>query len=99
MISEAKDGASALRRLAEAPAPDVVLLDYLLPDSRDLDLLAAVKRLVPATRVILMSAYLSPETTKDALAKGAFTVVTKPIDMKDVSALVQAAAAHPVAPA
>jgi DNA-binding NtrC family response regulator len=66
----------------------VVLLDYQLPDSRDLELLAAVRRLAPKSAIILMSAFLTPEITRQALAGGASQVVAKPIDMRDVRALV-----------
>jgi len=41
---------------------DVVLLDYRLPDSRDLTLLCAVRRLSPRTRVLMMSAYAGSRT-------------------------------------
>ena len=71
---------------------DVVLLDYRLPDSNDLGLLSTVRRLSPDTQVILMSAYCTPEVTKEALSLGAYRVVSKPINMSDVSGLVSEAA-------
>jgi DNA-binding NarL/FixJ family response regulator len=96
VVTEASDGEAAVRALANAPAPDVVLLDYQLPDSRDLRLLSTVRRLAPHSRVILMSAYCTPEIAKQALALGAYRVVSKPIDMHDVPALVrEAAGSHP----
>jgi DNA-binding NtrC family response regulator len=95
IVTEAGSGAEALRALSEAKEPiDVVLLDYKLPDVHNLSLLSTVRRLSPASRVILMSAYATPEIAKDALAQGAVRVVNKPIDMHDVPALV-----HDVAPA
>jgi DNA-binding NtrC family response regulator len=95
IVTEARSGAAALRALSEAKEPiDVVLLDYKLPDVHNLSLLSTVRRLSPASRVILMSAYATPEIAKDALAQGAVRVVNKPIDMHDVPALV-----HDVVPA
>jgi DNA-binding NtrC family response regulator len=89
LVTEARSGAAAVRALSEASEPiDVVLLDYKLPDVKSLSLLATVRRLSPSSRVILMSAYATPEIAKDALALGAFRVVNKPIDMHDVPALV-----------
>jgi len=92
-VTEAGDGAMAIRALANALEPDVVMLDYRLPDSQDLGLLSTVRRLAPDSRVILMSAYCTPEIVRQALALGAYCVVNKPLDMCDVPALVRDAAA------
>jgi two-component system KDP operon response regulator KdpE len=93
IVTEARSGAAALRALSEAKEPiDVMLLDYKLPDVHNLSLLSTVRRLSPASHVILMSAYATPEIAKNALALGACRVVNKPIDMHDVPALVHDAA-------
>ena len=88
-VLEAADGATALRTLTEVSDPvDVVLLDFRLPDSNDLTLLANIRRLTPLSAVVLMSAYGTPEVTKGALALGVYRVLNKPIDMHDVGLLV-----------
>jgi two-component system KDP operon response regulator KdpE len=93
IVTEAGSGAAAVRALSDARQPmDVVLLDYKLPDVNNLSLLAAVRRLSPSSRVILMSAFATPEVARDAFALGAARVVNKPIDMHDVPALVHDAA-------
>jgi CheY-like chemotaxis protein len=89
IVSEACSGATAIRSLNDAHGDvDVVLLDYELPDSHDLTLLSTVRRLAPSSRVILMSAYFTPAMRRDALALGADRVVSKPIDMDDLPAIV-----------
>jgi DNA-binding NtrC family response regulator len=89
---EATDGGSAVRALSEASIPfDVVLLDFRLPDSNDLTLLSKVRRLSPATQVILMTAYGTLEVVTGAMALGVFRVVGKPLEMTEVSALVSQA--------
>ena len=96
IVTEARTGAAAIRAMTDAPEPaDVVLLDYYLPDSRNLALLATLRRLFPSSRVILMSANFQPETAGDALALGAYCVIHKPIDMHDVPALVHGAVSSP----
>src|SRR5687768_15429921 len=40
---------------------DVVLLDFRLPDSDDLRLLADIRQLTPASAVVLMTAFGTPE--------------------------------------
>ena len=76
IVTEASTAAATTRALTECREPiDVVLLDYQLSDVHDLSLLAAVRRLSPTSRVILMSAHTTPEIAKEALALGAVRVV------------------------
>ena len=63
---------------------DVILLDYRLPDSDDLALLANVRRLSPHTPVVLMSAFGAPEVVQGALDLGANRIVSKPFDMNEI---------------
>ncbi len=93
-VTEAGDGKEALRVVTRAAnRPDVVLLDYRLPDSNDLSLFAAIKRELPEIPIILMTAYGSPEITAGALALGAYRVVSKPFEVQDLVTLVQEARA------
>jgi two-component system nitrogen regulation response regulator GlnG len=82
-VVEAGDGTSAVRTLSGGTEPfDVVLLDYRLPDSNDLGLLARIRRLLPRSAVLLMTAFGTPEITRGALELGAYGVVDKPFDMQ-----------------
>ena len=89
---EAVDGGTAKRAVGQASPPfDVVLLDFRLPDSNDLALLAHLRRLAPNTQIILMTAYGTPEVVQGALDLGVFRVVGKPLEMTEVPALVSQA--------
>jgi len=91
-IVEASDGAGAVNAVRESMLPiDVVLLDYRLPDSRDLRLLANLRRLSPSSAIVVMTAEGTPEMTASALHLGAFHVLAKPFDMSDIAGVVQRA--------
>ena len=95
-VLEADDAESAIRTLGEMPEPaDVVLLDYRLPDSNDLTLLATIRRLAPNSAVVMMTAYGTPEVTRAALELGAYGVVDKPFDMHDLQPILLDAIAAP----
>jgi len=87
-VTEAADGASAVRALSGDGPFDVVLLDYRLPDSNDLNLLSTIRRQMPQSAVIMMTAYGAPEMTSGALALGAYRVVPKPFEVHDLVSLV-----------
>ena len=88
-VTEAQDAASTLQALADAQKPDLVLLDFRLPDSNDLGLLAKIRRIAPATTVIMMTAFGTPDVTAGALELGAMQVLSKPFNMHDLEGVVR----------
>jgi DNA-binding NtrC family response regulator len=88
-VIEAQDAASALRALADAPDTDLVLLDFRLPDSNDLGLLAEIRRIAPGAPVIMMTAFGTPDVTASALKLGASKVLNKPFNMHDLEGLIR----------
>jgi DNA-binding NtrC family response regulator len=88
VIIEAEDGEGAIRALTTASESiDAVVLDYRLPDSNDLTLLAAIRRLSSGSAVILMTAYNASEIARGALDLGAYHLLHKPFDMHDLEPL------------
>ena len=84
-VIEAEDAESAIRTLRDMTEPtDAVLLDYRLPDSNDLELLATIRRLAPHAAVLMMTAFGGPDVIRGALELGAYGVVDKPFDMHDL---------------
>ena len=91
-VLEASDGAQTVRALADATnQPDVVLLDYRLPDSNDLTLLSKVRQMAPRAAVIMMTAYGIPEMFERAVAMGAYCVLAKPFDVGELPGLIRKA--------
>ena len=87
-VVEAGDAESAIRSVSAGEPFDVVLLDYRLPDSNDLNLLATIRKLAPASAVIMMTAFGTPEVITGALKLGAYQVISKPFEVHEVAALV-----------
>ena len=91
-VLQAADGQGAVEALTGASRPvDVIMLDYRLPDSNNLQLLARIRAMSPRSRVVLMTAFGTPELASEALRLGVFCVVNKPIDMREVADLVSRA--------
>ena len=88
-VEEAGSAKQTLATLSAGSTPDVILLDFRMPDSKDLTLLEAVRRVRPETAIIMMTAFGTPEMIADAERLGAYRVVNKPIDMMDLPVLVQ----------
>ena len=91
-VIEAADGASAIMALKnDGERIDAVVLDYRLPDSNDLTLLSTVRRLLPDSPVVLMTAFGTPEVVKGALDLGVYHVLHKPFEMDDLESLLREA--------
>ena len=84
-VSEAPDANAAMEAIGFGPRCDRVLLDFRLPDARDLKLLAHIRETTPATPVILMTAFGTRELAEQIAALGA-TFVSKPFDLNDFAA-------------
>ncbi|HLG57574.1 MAG TPA: response regulator [Vicinamibacterales bacterium] len=87
-VSEADNAMSAIRSITSGTSPDVVVLDYRLPDSTDLALLAKIRQLAPRAAVIFMTAFGTPEVVDGALALGAYRVLDKPFEFTQLPSLV-----------
>ena len=97
-VIESTDGASAIVALKnDDERIDAVVLDYRLPDSNDLTLLATVRRLLPDSAVVLMTAFGTPEVVKGALDLGVYQVLHKPFEMHVLESLLRDACSHGLA--
>jgi DNA-binding NtrC family response regulator len=84
-VVQATDAATALQAVGGTSKPfDLVLLDFRLPDSDDLSLLHRIRRLAPATAVVMMTAHGTTELTNDAKQLGAYDVIAKPFDVVSI---------------
>jgi DNA-binding NtrC family response regulator len=79
----AGNGRQALQA-ARAGSFDVVLTDLKMPDLNGIELLGEILRLQPVPLVILMTAHGSIDSAVDAMRKGAFDYLTKPLEKDEL---------------
>jgi len=83
--------AAEARALLAQHAFRVVITDRFVPSDEGLALLRYVRQTVPATRVILMSAFGAPELHRQALAEGAYACLAKPFRLQELWDVIQPA--------
>lgn len=76
VVAECSHGAEAMSACREH-APDLVILDLMLPDMPGLDVLRAVRSDVPNCRALIVSGQATPELVADSLRIGAHGFVEK----------------------
>src|SRR5215203_4441821 len=87
-VVEAANGATAVQVLSDPAASfDAVILDYRLPDSNDLSLLARIRELSPRSAVLMMTAYGTDDVIERAQALGVYRVIDKPFEIHDLEAM------------
>jgi DNA-binding NtrC family response regulator len=88
-LLEAGTGGAALEKLTEGP--DLVLLDYRLPDTDGVTILRKIKEFDQDILVILLTAYASVDTAVEAMKLGAYHFANKPFNLDEVAATVERA--------
>ncbi|MCP4105722.1 MAG: response regulator [Desulfobacteraceae bacterium] len=78
-ILEAENGLIGLEKFQEE-TPDLILVDLRMPEFDGLDLLAKINEISPETPVIVVSGTGVLEDAVEALRRGAWNYLTKPIE-------------------
>lgn len=92
-VATADGSVTALLHLASHPA-DVVLIDLRRPAPEGMQLLSRIKKLHPATEVLLVSFQGSDDPFSAALSNGAFGCLRKPFHTEELQALLERVAGH-----
>ncbi len=87
-VTTANNGLQALELLQSAPF-DLVLTDVRMPRMGGLDLLDVIRERDIPVQVIVMTAYSTTETALDAMRKGAYDYVVKPMKLDELRILVE----------
>jgi two-component system response regulator HydG len=92
-VSEADDGGTAVAAAQGRPF-DLILMDIRMIRVSGLAALTEIKAFNPAIPVVIMTAYASVETAVEALKKGAYDYLTKPLDFDELRLTLERAMEH-----
>jgi PAS domain S-box-containing protein len=89
-VLTAANGPDALQALRDTP-PDIVLLDIKMREMNGIEVLRAIKETDTCIEVIMMTAYASLQTARDAMAHGASEYLLKPFSKMEVEEAIERA--------
>jgi two-component system response regulator HydG len=90
---DADDGEAAIAAVRAQPF-DLVLMDIRMMRISGIEALQQIKVINPAIPIVLMTAYASVEMAVDALKKGAYDYLIKPLDFDKLRLTMQRALEH-----
>jgi len=82
-VDSASNGREALEKVLENPH-DIIITDIEMPEMKGMELLEKVSQMSPQTFVIIITAYGSIETAIQALRKGAYDYILKPLEFDEL---------------
>jgi DNA-binding NarL/FixJ family response regulator len=90
VVGEAADGRAAVRCAAEI-RPDLVLMDLSMPNTNGTEAIRAIKRRLPETKIIALTAHKSEEYVRASLEAGADGYVLKDDSRSDLLSAIRSA--------
>jgi two-component system response regulator PilR (NtrC family) len=87
-IRTAMNGRQALELLQSEPA-QVIVSDVKMPDMDGIEMLRSVRETLPNIGVVLMTAFASVDTAREAFKLGADDFIQKPFDVEELKLIVR----------
>ena len=89
-VETADDGADALKQL-DAFRPDLIVLDYMMPEVSGMDVLRELRKREDDTPVIMITAFGTVERAVEAMHEGAYDFITRPFKPEHMTHVVRKA--------
>ncbi|MBV9615643.1 MAG: response regulator transcription factor [Ktedonobacteraceae bacterium] len=90
VVGEGSNGAEAIKLAADL-LPDVILLDLLMPEMDGVTAVREIKRITPATQIIVLTSYYEDDQIFGVIKSGALSYLLKDTTPSDLVAAVRAA--------
>jgi two-component system nitrogen regulation response regulator GlnG len=71
--------------------PDVIVVDLQLPDQSGLEVFRAIQQMTPKWPVIFITAHGTTQTAIEAMKRGAFDYLIKPLDLEKLTQVIERA--------
>jgi DNA-binding NtrC family response regulator len=89
-VVTAGDGREALRKV-ESSRPDLIILDYMMPDLSGLEVLKELRKRENDTPVVMITAYGTMERAVESMKEGAYDFITRPFEPDHIALVVRKA--------
>jgi two-component system invasion response regulator UvrY len=86
VCGEARTGAEALQQVLKTPPPDLILLDYQMPDLNGVDVARQISELFPRIPILMVTLHLSNQLAEAARQAGVRGACAK----QDIGSVVEA---------
>jgi two-component system response regulator NreC len=88
VVADVENGRQAVQ-FVEKLQPDVVLMDVVMPGLNGLEATRQIRRIAPATRVVMLSGFVDEDQLLDALRAGASGYLIKKSDISELVLAIQ----------
>jgi DNA-binding NarL/FixJ family response regulator len=86
VCGEARTGAEALHQVLEGPPPDLIVLDYQMPDLNGVDVAKQISEMFPTIPILMVTLHLSKQLADAARKAGVRGACAK----QDIGSVVEA---------
>lgn len=87
-VETASNGAEAVEKASARP-PSLILLDFRMPGMSGLETLGKLRKIVPETPIIMITAFNEHDIIDEIKKRGADCCINKPFDLHEIRALVK----------
>ncbi len=93
VVGEAPDGQSGCELIRKFK-PDIIITDIRMPEMDGLEMVEAIRDIVPQSKIIIVTGYRDFEYVHESLKLGAFDFILKPTRVEELNSIIRRAVAE-----